>query len=428
MKVTKKELEKSQIELIVELSVEEFAPYIQKGTRKVSEEVKIEGFRPGKAPYEVLKQHVGEMTIIETAARIAINKTIAKVIDENISTQAVGQPQADLTKLAPDNPLEYKIIVSVLPEVTLGEYKDLKIKKDEVKLDEKEVQKILDNIREAQAEHKEVDRAVQDKDEVTIDIEMFLDKVPIDGGQSKDTRVIIGRDYIIPGFDQELIGAAKDEEREFTLTYPQDHHMKNLAGKKVDFKVKIKKISEIILAELDSKLASKFGAKTIDEFKENVRKDLQAEKKQRIQVKLESDILAKIVEKAKFGDIPEVLIEHELEKMMREMENDIISKGGKWEDYLSSIKKSEAELKLEMSPSAIRRVKTSLAMREIGELEKITVSDEQVKKRQEELLTQYKGYHKVEAYVKDPSYIPYLRNLMVNKNVMDKLLEWNVVK
>ncbi len=154
MKVTKKDLGKSQIELRVVLSLDEFKPHIEKGAEKVSKDVKIEGFRPGKAPYDVLKAKIGEMTILEEAARIAINKTITEVIDKHVESQPVGQPKIDIIKLAPDNPLEYKVVLATLPEVKLGEYKDLKIKEDKTDAEDKEVEKLINDLREMRVQEK----------------------------------------------------------------------------------------------------------------------------------------------------------------------------------------------------------------------------------------------------------------------------------
>ena len=146
MKITKKDLGKSQVELIVELSVEEFKPYLPQGVERVSREVKIEGFRPGKAPYDIVKNKVGEMTILEEAAKIAIDKTIEKAVKENENRQLVGQPQINITKLAPDNPVEYKVVLTILPEVVLSDYKGLKIKSRKVELKEEEVAYVADKL------------------------------------------------------------------------------------------------------------------------------------------------------------------------------------------------------------------------------------------------------------------------------------------
>jgi trigger factor len=205
--VKKQTLPKSQIELTVELSADEFKPYILRGAENVSREVKIEGFRPGKVPYEILKSKIGEMTILEEAARLAINKTIDQAIAENAEAEPVGEPQVNITKLAPDNPLEYKIVLAILPEIKLGDYKNAKVQTKKEEVNEDEVLKTLEFLRESHIKEVIVDGEVKDGDKVIIDIDMFLDKVPFDGGQAKGTAIIIGKNYIIPGFDKKLIGS-----------------------------------------------------------------------------------------------------------------------------------------------------------------------------------------------------------------------------
>src|SRR5680860_1733380 len=161
MQINKKELEKSKMEITIELSPEEFAPYIEKGAKKLAEKVKIEGFRPGKVPTEVLKQKVGEMAILEEAAHIAIMKTVDDVVEkETAPRQAVGQPNVNITKLAPNNPLEYKVTLSLMPKIELGMYKDLKLKKEEAKIDDKELDRAMNDLRESRASEKIVDREI----------------------------------------------------------------------------------------------------------------------------------------------------------------------------------------------------------------------------------------------------------------------------
>ena len=148
MKIEKKDLGKSQFELVVEMSYDELKPYYDQGAKKVSQEVKIDGFRPGNVPIEVLRQKIGDMTILEEAANIAIHKNIDKILKDHLEKEIVGQPKVEITKLAPENPLEFKIVVAILPEIKLGEYKDLKIKKKKVEITDAEIEKILNDLRE----------------------------------------------------------------------------------------------------------------------------------------------------------------------------------------------------------------------------------------------------------------------------------------
>lgn len=426
--ITKQTLPKSQLELTVELTVEEFKPYISRGAEEVAKQVKVEGFRPGKVPYEVLKQKIGEMTILEEAARVAINKTIGEAIKNNVAGKPAGQPQVNITKLAPNNPFEYKIVLAILPEVKLGDYKNAKVKIEKTEVAEEEVDKIIKNLMETRVKEAIVDRPIQDGDKAIIDIGMFLDKVPLDSGQAKETTVVVGENYIIPGFDKHLIGARKGEVKEFALPYPKDYHMANIAGKLVEFKAAIKSVYSRELPALDDSFAASFGAKKMEELKENIKKSLVEEKRARATQKAEIEMLEKIIAKTKFGDIPEVTIKNEGEAMAHELEHDIASRGGKFEEYLASLKKTREELKLDILPEAVKRVKTALAIRQISRAEKIEISEEEVGEKIKELLKQYKGYAKIEERVKEPGYRDYLRNVLANRKVIEKLKEWNVEK
>ncbi len=428
MKVVKKDLEKSQVELIVELSIEEFKPYIKKGAKKLSGEVKIDGFRKGQIPFDVLKQKVGEMAILEEAARIAINKTIDEVIKDNIDKQPVGQPQADITKLAPENPLEYKVTLAIIPSVTLGVYKDFKIKQEDIKVENSEVEKTLTSLQEMRVKEVLSDKEVKDNDKVLVSIEMYLDKVPIEGGQTKDTAVIIGKDYLVPGFDKKIIGTKKGDIREFSLPYPKDHYMKNIAGKMVEFKVEVKEVYSREIPKLDDELAKSMGAKTLEEITKSIKQNLKQEKEQKVRQKVEIEMIDKIMDKSKFGDMPEILVQHEADSMIKEMEQNIAQQGGKFEDYLSSIKKTRDQFVLDMLPDAVKRVKSAILIREIAVKEKIEASEKEVEKEVEKLLKQYKGHDKAEERVNQPSYKAYLQNVIINKKVIEKLREWNLVK
>lgn len=426
MLVTKKTLEKSQLELTVELSVEELAPYIEKGAKKVSEEVKIEGFRPGKVPYDVLKQKIGEMTILEEAAHLAIHKTIDEAIEKNtIGDQAIGQPQVNITKLAPNNPLEYKIIVSLLPTIALGKYKDLNLTAQEAKVDEAEIEKALHDLQEMRAVESLVERAAEEGDKVTADVKMFLDKVPLEDGSHKDLAIIIGKNYFVPGFDKKMIGIKKDEERKFELPYPDDHHQKNLAGKLVEFEVTAKGIYERKKPELNDEFAEFFRLKNLEELKKNIKDSLLHEKKHQADMKNESALLSMIIEDAKFGELPDSIVNSESKNMLAELEQSVIRQGGKFADYLSHLKKTREELMLEMIPNAIKRVKSALIIREIAVIEKISPTEKELEEKIAELKKQYTGQAEIEKMINEPGYSAYLRNVLTNEKVIEKLKNWN---
>ncbi len=426
MQVTKKDLPKSQVELTVELSVEEFAPYILKGAEKVSKEVKIEGFRPGKVPFDVLKQKVGEMAILEEAAHVAIHKSIDDVVEKNtMGRQAIGQPQVNVTKLAPGNSFEFKLIVSMIPEIALGKYKDLNIKAEVAIVDAAELEKSLHDLQEMRATEVLADREVQMGDKVVVDIKMFLDNVPLEDGQHKELGLLLGKDYFVPGFDKKLVGAKKGDVKKFSLPYPDDHHQKNIAGKMVEFGVDIKEVFDRILPELNDEFAGFFQLKDMDELKKNLEESLLHEKKHRTDLKNESELLMKIIEDTKFGEMPEEIIQSELKSMLAELEQSVIRQGGKFDDYLSSLKKDRAGLMLEMAPNAVKRVKSALVIRELAIVEKIAPTEHEIHEKIDELKKQYADKKDVMKMLEEPGYHTYLSNILTNEKVITKLKEWN---
>lgn len=427
MKITKSKLEKAQIELLVNLTFEEFKPYIKNGSEKISKNIKTKGFRPGKMPYNILKQKIGEMTILEESAKIAINKTITQIIKDNVREQAIGEPKVDIVKLAPNNPLEFKITISLLPKIKLGDYKNFAIKIKKIKAQDKEIEQTINNLRESRIKEVLTNNNAEEGNKIIIDIKMFLDNVPVDGGQSKDTTIIIGKNHLVPGFDKKLIGTKKNDIREFKLPYPSEHYQKNLAGKMVEFKITIKEVYIRELPKLDDAFAQMLKIKTIQELKNIIKKNIGLEKMQKEAQKTEMKILNKIIEKSKFDSIPEALIKREAQTMLSELEHTIKNQGGKFDDYLLSIKKTKDSLMLDIMPNALKRVKSALVVREIAIQEKITTSDEEVNKKQEALIKQYNEYEKVKQRVKEPAYKEYLRNTINNDKVTKKLMKWNVV-
>lgn len=332
MKVTVTALPKAQYELLIELTAEEMKPFLEKAVEKLGREIKVEGFRPGKATFEVLKNKVGEQSIWEEAGYLAINKTLDQAIRENIKEAIVGQPQVNVTKLAPGNPLEYKVVVAILPSVTLGDYKNFKIKSGKINVGEAEVEKILVDLAEMRVKETISDAPAKDGDKVVLDINMFLDKVPLEGGQGKDTTVVIGKGHVVPGFDKKLIGVRTGEEREFDLPYAADHYQKNLAGKLVQFKVKVKSVYGRELPAIDEAFAQGFGLKSLAELKENIKVTLVKEEEAKVRQKAEIQIIEKIIAQAKFGDIPELLIKNEGETMLVELEHNLEHQGAKLEE------------------------------------------------------------------------------------------------
>jgi trigger factor len=272
-----------------------------------------------------------------------------------------------------------------------------------------------------------VDREVKDSDKVLVDIQMFLDNVPVEGGQNRDTAVIIGKDYIVPGFDKQLIGMKKGEIKEFKLPYPKDFHMKNLAGKMVDFKVTIKDIFERKLPEMNDDFAKNFGMKKIEEFKKAMGDSIKKQKEQEQAQIAERAMLEKIIEKTKFGDIPEMLVNSESHNMMHELEDSLAQQGAKLDDYLSSLNKTRDQITLDMLPEAVKRVKISLLIREVANQEKFKADDQEIDDYIKQMKETYKDKKDILERIEAPDYRTYAANLLTSRKVIDNLKEWNIV-
>ncbi len=426
MQINKQDLEKSQIELEVTLNSDEFKPYLEKGAQKVSEQIKIEGFRPGKAPYEIIKQKVGEMTILEEAANIAVRLTIDQAIKDNLGDKIpVGQPQVEINKLAPDNDFIYKIKIMVLPTVKLGEYKNLKIKSEEVKVSADELEKTLGQLQEMKVKEAAKAESAVKGDKLIVDIAMFLAGVPIDGGQAKDAQVILGKDYFLPGFDQNLIGVKKGDVKEFSLDYPKEHHQKNLAGKKVDFKVTVKELFDRQVPELNDQLAQDLQFKDLGELKEAVKKNIITEKTQKQELKTEKEMLEALIKNSQFDDLPDQLVNSEAQSMLLEMERSIQSQGGKFEDYLQHLKKTKEQLLLDFAPDAIKRIKIALLLRQVADQEKMIVTEEEINQRLTELKKTYAGQTEALKNLDSLDYKRHLANALLSDKIIKQLKDWN---
>lgn len=426
MQVLKKDIGKGRFELTVEMAVEELKTSIDRAVEVVSGSVKIEGFRPGKASYDILKQKVGELAIWEEAARIAINKHLDKILIDNLERQAIGQPQINITKMAPGNPLEFTVEISVLPEVTLTDYKGLDLVMPEVKVEEAEVTKVLNELADMRVKEVISEEAVGATDKVTLDIQMYLDKVPVEGGQGQGVAVILGKNYIVPGFDDKILGMKKGDVREFELHYPAEYYQKNLAGKLVEFKVTAKEVYKREQPEMTDDFAMTFGVKSLEELKKTLEENLKMEQGQKAEQKLELEILEKITNKAKFGDIPEELVKSEAHAMFHEFEHGLEHQGGNINEYMSSMKKTKEEMMLDMMPEAMKRVKMILMIREIGVLEGLKVEEKEIDEQLEKIIKQYQNDQEALAKIKAPDYRGYLRNSMANQKIVDHIKKWNI--
>lgn len=421
MKLDKKQLPKSELEFTMEIPWEEMKSHVEVASRRISKDAKIPGFRPGKVPYEVLKQHLGEAAIMEEAAKIAVRATMLKIMEDE-KRDVIAAPKIEVTKIAANNPFVFKAMVPLLPEVKLGDYKNLKAKKKLIEVGDQDVNKVLADLQKMRAKEKLVNREAKKGDKVEFNLDIYLDKVPIEGGQGKKTQLILGSGEFVPGFEDQTVGMRKDEEKEFTLNFPKDYYQKNLAGRPGEFKVKLLSVFERELPELNDEFARSLGKfNNLEELKKNLTKNIKREKEEKEKQRFELELIEEVVKKSEFAEFSDIVIEAETEKMLSELKADVAQMGMKYDDYLKQLKKTEEELKKELALPAERRIKTALITRKIAEAEKITVDDKtldaEIKKSQE----MYQDNEEIKSQLNSPAYKSYLRNLRTNQKVFEFL-------
>ncbi|OGH86610.1 MAG: trigger factor, partial [Candidatus Magasanikbacteria bacterium RIFOXYB2_FULL_40_13] len=312
-----KKLEKSEIELTLTVAPADYEKHLQKAAQRLSERTTIKGFRKGKVPFDVVKKEVGEMAILQEALEDVIRETFYNAVtDEKLET--IGMPKIDIEKIAPGNDIIYKATVGLMPKVELANLSKIEVKKETKKVDDVKITETLDAIRGINAVETPKDGPAVGTDKLVIDMDMKLDNVPIEGGQAKDYQVYLSEDHYVRGFNKEVEGLKKGEEKEFTLDFPDTHYQKMLAGKKVQFKIKVKEVLERHLPELTDEMAKKLGQDTVEKLKETIIKNLEAEAEQKAEQKTEIEMLEKIVADSKFEPIPTVIIDSERQKMFYE--------------------------------------------------------------------------------------------------------------
>lgn len=420
MNIDIKNLPKGEIEITIELSPEELKPYMEKAAEELSQKSKIEGFRPGKAPYDIIRARFGEHAILEAGAERIVIKSYAKALKEkNIIT--IGSPKIDVKKMAVNNPFIFTATAATVPDTTLGKYKNLEIKKQETKIENEKIEKALADLAKMQSKEVLAERPAGESDKIVVDMDISKDNVPIEGGQAKDMAVILNEEHYIPGFNKELIGLKAGDEKEFDLEFPKEHFQKHLAGSKAHFKVKLKSVFEIQPPKLDDEFAKALGQKSLEELRALIRKNMEHEASHRDEEKWEIEILNKIVENSKFSDIPELLINSEVNKMLEELKQNVARQGVAFEDYLKSINKTPDDFKLEFAPEAIKRIKIALIIREIAKAENIKADDKEVAEETEKMMNAYKDNAEMQKQIKTDDFRDYLKSRIENRKVIEVL-------
>lgn len=423
MQFTKKDLGHSKFELTVTIEATEMNSYFDEAAKNLSKDLTIKGFRPGNVPVDVLEQTVGSQKLFEEAANIAARKSFPEIILKN-KIEAIGTPNIQILKIARGSDFEYKAEVTVLPNVELPDYKKIAsgVSKNKVTIGDKEVDDALKYLRKSRAKFVTVKREAKEGDRVEIDFTTSVGGVKIENGESKNHPLIIGDNLFFEDFEKKLIGLKEGEEKEFQVKFPKDFRDKKLAGQSPDFKVAMRLVQEVELPEINNDFAKSFGDfESIDLLKKSVKDGLLKEKEAQEDQKWQSEVIQKISEKCKV-EIPEMLINSELEKMMEGLENNAKSSGLKFEDYLKYIGKTIDQLKEENKKQAEKMVKDGLTLKAIADKENIEVSEKEIEEKiNKEILRQYKSIEEAKKNVDMPRLMNYYYGIMRNEKTIQLL-------
>lgn len=419
MRVTKKHLPKSVIELAVEIPADEVLSFSQKALRRLAQHLELPGFRKGKVPSDIAAKYLSPTDIFAEAAEIMVNDTYPQAILQE-KLEPIGQPEIDIGKADKTGAFAYTAKVAVLPEVGLPDYRKFKVKEKKTEIADAEVDDALRYLQKSRATFLKADREARAGDLVEIDFVLRQNGVPFEGGSASHHPFILGEGRFIPGFEDAIAGMRADEEKTFDVSFPADYTKKDLAGKPVTATVKLHSVLERALPELTDDFAKGVGAfQTLGELRASIADGLQGEKSDRERRRVEVELITQIAEKSKM-QVPDVLLEREIGKMFLELESRLAGGGVALADYLAHLKKTREDLSKEFQKEAEKRVRIALALRAVGRAEGIRPTPQEVAERARKLQEQ-----DVSSRPRPPqdaaSLREYAEQIIVNERVFDLL-------
>lgn len=378
MEYSMQKLERSRIEIATSVEEQEWEDCILEAYKKNKGHYKLEGFRPGKVPYSVLVKRYGKEVFLEDAADFALNKYYSQILDENKDLEPVARPEVDIKVLASDA-FKFVLTVEVMPAFEMPAYKGLTVAKITAEVADEDVQKELDRRQEQACRWVDIsDRAAANGDKVIIDYSGSVDGVKFDGGTAEKQALDLGSGSFIPGFEEQVAGMSLGESKDITVKFPQDYHAAELADKEAVFAIKLHEIKNKELPALDDEFAkdvSEFD--TLEAYRSDIKEKMLQHAQQKAKYEEETKLVDAITAAAQI-EVPQALIDSELDRMLQELKMRMSYSGLKFEDYLKYTGASEAEMRTQRANEAATAVKSRLILEKIIEAEKIDVTKEEV--------------------------------------------------
>ncbi|QQR77331.1 MAG: trigger factor [Candidatus Moraniibacteriota bacterium] len=426
MQVDIKKLPKSEVEISVSLAWDEWKGAFAHATEEVAKSVKVQGFRAGKAPRNLIEQKVGKGAILAEATEHALHDSYEKVLGEH-HIDAIGRPKAEIKKSDEGGDFEYVITTAVMPELSLSDWEkgvkkaNADAEKKEVTIDEKDIDKELRTVAESRAKFVTVNREARSGDGVEIDFRVLQDGVPIENGVSRGHHMILGKGTFIPGFEEAILGMHALEEKSFDLTFPAEYHAAHLAGKPARFEVTMKAVEEREIPPVDDAFAVSLGKfENLEALKKNIREGMLEEKRSALREERRGNIIEALVEASK-AEIPDILLAEERGKMLAEFEAQLSQMNTSLDDFLVKSKKTREELEKDWTPQANRRVLSALALEKIALDRELEPSAADIEAEMNRVLQYYRSTKQAEKDIDLERLHQYSHGRLRNEKVLEFL-------
>lgn len=428
MSVKVEKQENSKVVLEFTMSKEDFEKALDKAFIKNAKYFKVPGFRNGKVPRNIVEKTYGEGVLYESVIEDTVDLAYADAVEAN-NLEVVSKPELDIKQIGKGKDFIYTVTFYVKPEATVKEYKGLEVEKFSTRVTKKDVEKELDMARDKNARIVSVDdRDLKDGDISTIDFEGFVDGVAFEGGKAENFELTIGSGQFIPGFEDQLVGMKIGEEREINVKFPDEYHAENLAGKDAMFKVKLISIKAKILPELDDEFAKDVSEfETLEEYKKDLEKTIKTKKENEAKMQKESKALEKLVENTEVN-IPEAMIDSEVEKMVEQFSANLSYQGLTIEKYCEYMGSTLEEFKTNLRPNAKRDVTLKLALEYVAKAEDVKVEEKDIDAKIEELVKEYGDTENIENFKNNPNIRHYVTEQVLQEKTIAIIVDNAVEK
>jgi trigger factor len=426
MKTTVKHLSDTRVVVTIALDAAELEAAEQVALHKFAKDTKVNGFRKGKAPLELVKKNTDQALLGQETLENALSKGVAEGFLNN-DLQALEQPSIEVKKYVPGQEMEFTAEADVLPEITLGDHKRLKATKQKTEVTDAEVEEVIERIAQSSSEKKAVKRAAKMGDETVIDFVGKLKGEAFPGGTGNDYPLTLGSGSFIPGFEEALVGVKAGDKKDVELSFPKDYHAKDLAGKKVTFETTVKTVNEIVKPKLDDEFAAKVGPfSSMKDLRNDIKREITARNDQKAEDQYKDDLVRDLVKKTKVA-APKALVEMQLQSLEQDLTQNLMYQGMNFEQYLESkgYKDRDEWVKKEAEEAAEFRVKAGLTLAELSKALKVEATSDELASEINTYKTQYANNPEMAKRFDEPEVQREIANRLITEKTVDELVRLN---